>query len=110
SLTPGGRVLVLMFWPGAYWLALKKSAENWVDVGGAEPPAPEIRPRRKLCICGGGTRIAVGLVTNFRADSPFVNWANAPRNEPSGPIWKITFLFGSERSTLATNIEGLPLM
>ena len=38
-----------------------------------------------------------------------MNCANTPIKVPLGAISKMMFLFGSERSTLLTNIAGVPL-
>src|SRR4051812_30363216 len=46
---------------------------------------------------------------NFNADNPSVIMTNTPIRVPLGAISKIMFLFGSDRSTLLTNIAGVPL-
>ena len=71
-------------------------------------PLPAIMPRRNAWSSWGGTRIAVGLRLNFIDDSPAVICTNTPIRVPLGAIWKMMFLLGSERSTLLTNIEGVP--
>ena len=48
----------------------------------------------------------MGLMLNLAAASPSVIWTNTPMNGPFGAISKMMFLFGSERSTLLTNITG----
>ena len=45
----------------------------------------------------------------FSVDSPSVIWTNTPISVPLGAISKMMFLLGSERSTLLTNIAGVPL-
>src|SRR5579883_440035 len=57
----------------------------------------------------GGTRMAVGLRLNFNEESPEVICTKTPINVPLGAIWKMMFLEGSDRSTLLTNIDGVPL-
>src|SRR5262245_59598765 len=53
--------------------------------------------------------MAVGLMLNLSAERPSVIMTNTPIRLPLGAISKTVFLFGSDRSTLATNMAGVPL-
>ena len=72
-------------------------------------PLPPISPLKNDWSCTGGIKIAVGLMLNFSDDSPSVICANTPISVPLGAISKMMFLLGSDRSTLLTNIAGVPL-